>query len=173
MTVARALQAGAAAAAFVVAVAPAASAATTGQATNPVVTITTSCSSGMSVVLSNIAPDDSATDSVTFSVALPGGSVDSVLVRADQIKKRTYTVPQVAAGTVTVSAPGMSPKTASYAKSCTKVLGEKVTRPVRKATPAAPTLPFTGGREAPLALLGAGLAAAGVVLLRIGRRRVS
>ncbi|MDQ1685727.1 MAG: hypothetical protein QOC82_2464 [Frankiaceae bacterium] len=145
-----------------------------GGAVDPKVSFGTSCAHGIQVVMSNMKLDDTTTDDVTFTVVTPAGATEHVIVAADHIVKRTYNVAEGKTGVVTVSAPGMTTATKSYAKKCTHVLGEKVVR-----TPKHPTvlgekvtrLPFTGLPTWEMSLVAAGLCASGAFLTRAGRRR--
>src|SRR6185437_3346582 len=97
-------------------------------------------------------------------------------VLAGQIVKKSYSVKEDTTGTVTVSAPGLSPKTFTYAKNCTQVLGEKVTKtptPTPKPTTQVQgeKLPFTGSNTSLFLTLAAILFGSGVLLLVLGARR--
>jgi hypothetical protein len=97
-------------------------------AINPAVSFATDCTTGITATLSNMQVDDTTTDAVTFSVTTPTGAVEQVVVGANQITKRSYDFADGTTGTVAVVAPGLAKQTKSYAKSCTAVLGEKVTK---------------------------------------------
>ncbi|MDQ1747423.1 MAG: hypothetical protein QOD07_1686 [Frankiaceae bacterium] len=143
-------------------------------AVDPKVSFTTSCARGIGVVLSNMKLDDTTTDDVTFTVTTPAGATQHVTVTADHIVKRYYPVGEDTTGVVTVAAPGLSTTSKSYAKNCTHVLGEKVTR-----TPKTPKvlgekvsrLPFTGLPAWEMTALAAGMCLVGAACTRAGRRR--
>lgn len=146
-------------------------------AINPAVSFSTACTSGISVVLSNMKLDDTTTDAVTFTITKPSGATEQVTVAADHISKRSYPVAEDTTGTVTVTAPGLAKQTKSYAKNCTSVLGEKVTKTpktTKKTTvlgEKVTRLPFTGLPASTMindALL---LVGGGLVLVVAGRRR--
>jgi len=123
--------------------------------TDPGVSFANACKTGISVTLTNMAVDDTTTGDVTFTVMSPSGKSKHVTVRADQIVRLAYKVKEDTTATVTVSAPGLSATSHSYAKDCTKVLGEKVVK-----TPKTPKPPAVQGEQAELPLTGlpAGLA---------------
>ena len=147
----------------------------------PTVDASNGCATGISVELG----DMNGTAPVTFTVTKPDGTAETVDVRVGQIVKRSYDVADGTTGVVTVSAPGLAAKTFSYAKSCTQVLGEKVSKSVKPTkrvqsskTPDAAVsgrraaqLPFTGFPTGRALALGALLTAAGVVLTVAPRRR--
>ncbi|HET6908023.1 MAG TPA: hypothetical protein VFH54_01685, partial [Mycobacteriales bacterium] len=114
---------------------------------------------------------------VTFTVTAPDNTVDNVSVLAGQIVKKSYAVVEDTTGTVTVSAPGLATKKFTYAKNCTAVLGEKVTKtPTPKPTPTVQgekvtRLPFTGSNTSMFLTLAALFFAGGVVLMAFGARR--
>ena len=144
--------------------------------TDPAVSFSNACTTGISVTLTNMRLDDTTTDPVTFTVVAPDGSSQDVTVRADQIVKVSFPVKEDTTGTVTVTAPGLAKTTHSYAKNCTKVLGEKVVRTPK--TPKDPQvlgekaqLPMTGMPTGLGSLVGATMLAAGSALLLLGRRR--
>jgi hypothetical protein len=143
--------------------------------TDPAVSFANQCTSGISVTLTNMQVDDSTTDPVTFTVVSPSGKTRRVTVRADQIVKLAYKVKEDTTGTVTVSAPGLTKTTHSYAKNCTQVLGEKVVKTPKAPKPAVQgeqaQLPFTGMPTAMAALIGALMLAVGGGLAMLGRRR--
>jgi hypothetical protein len=142
---------------------------------DPNVSFAKDCRTGITVILSNIAPDDSTTDPVTFSVTEPSGRTNDVTVQPNQLVKLVYAVADGATAAVAVDTAGLAHQAFTWTNRCTRVLGEKVTHaPVRhRAAPAdPPTLAFTGVPTAPLAAVGAGLLIVGVGLLRAGRRRV-
>jgi len=140
---------------------------------DPKVSFTTSCAKGIGVVLSNMKLDDTTIDAVTFTVTTPAGATQHVTVAADHIVKRYYAVTEDTTGVVTVAAPGLTTTSKSYAKNCTHVLGEKVTR-----TPQHPAvqgekitrLPFTGLPTWEMTAVAAGLCLMGAACTRAGRR---
>ena len=143
-------------------------------AVDPKVSFATSCAHGIQVVLSNMKLDDTTTDPVTFTIVTPAGATEHVTVAADHITKRYYNVTEGTTGVVTVSAPGMSTTSKSYAKKCTHVLGEKVVK-----TPKTPAvqgekitrLPFTGLPAWEMVAVAAALCMTGAACTRAGRRR--
>ena len=140
--------------------------------TDPAVSFANACASGISVTLTNMKVDDTTTDPVTFTVVGPNGGTRHVTVRADQIVKLTYKVKEDTTGTVTVSAPGLSKTTHSFAKNCTKVLGEKVVKTPKPAVQGEKAqLPFTGMPAALVALVGGVMLAVGGGLSALGRKR--
>jgi hypothetical protein len=140
--------------------------------TDPAVSFGNACATGISVTLTNMKVDDTTTDPVTFTVVGPNGGTKHVTVRADQIVKLTYKVKEDTTGTVTVSAPGLSKTTHSFAKNCTKVLGEKVVKTPKPAVQGEKAqLPFTGMPAALVALVGAVMLAVGGGLSALGRKR--
>ena len=140
--------------------------------TDPAVSFGNSCANGISVTLTNMKVDDTTTDPVTFTVVGPNGATKHVTVRADQIVKLNYKVKEDTTGTVTVSAPGLSKTTHSFAKNCTKVLGEKVVKTPKPAVQGEKAqLPFTGMPAALVALVGGVMLAAGGGLSVLGRKR--
>ncbi|HET6817390.1 MAG TPA: hypothetical protein VFH66_09235 [Mycobacteriales bacterium] len=143
--------------------------------TDPAVSFANSCKSGISVTLTNMKVDNTTTDPVTFTIVTPSGATKHVTVRADQIVRLSYKVKEDTTGTVTVSAPGLTATTHSYAKNCTSVLGEKVVRTPKTPKPAVQgekaQLPFTGMPTALAALLGAVMLAVGGALNVLGRKR--
>ena len=146
---------------------------------SPKVSFTKSCTTGITVILSNIAPDDSTTDPVTFHVTAPNRRASDVVVQPNQLVKVVYAVHEGATADVGVDSAGLPHQAFTWTKRCTKVLGEKVTRgpaqpPAAPADPpvAATELPFTGAPTTPLTVAGASLVALGFALLRAGRRRV-
>ena len=140
---------------------------------DPTVSASNACKTGITVNLGNM----NGTAPVTFTVTAPDNTVDNVSVLAGQIVKKSYTVVEDTTGTVTVSAPGLATKTFTYAKNCTSVLGEKVTKtPTPKPTPTVQgekvtRLPFTGSNTSMFLTLAALLFAGGVVLMAFGARR--
>jgi hypothetical protein len=152
-------------------------------ATDPAVSFADDCVRGITVTLSNMSLDNTTTDPVTFNVMTPSGATRQVTVRADQLVRLAFAVKEDKTATVRVSAAGMSPRSHSYAKDCTHVLGEKFVHhapPAQTATtagagavaPAAgPQLPFTGLPTGPAVALGGALIALGATLERAGRRR--
>jgi hypothetical protein len=138
---------------------------------DPKVSFAKSCSTGITVILSNIAPDDSTTDPVTFHVTAPSGRTSDVVVQPNQLVKLVYAVREGATANVGVDTPGLPHQAFSWTKRCTHVLGEKVTR-TPTATPAASQLPFTGVPALPLTALGVALLALGGLCQRAGRRPV-
>src|SRR5947209_5751210 len=152
---------------------------TTGQhAINPAASFGTSCTSGITATLSNMKLDDSTMEPVTFTITTPAGATETVTVAADQLVKRSYPVKEDTTGTLTVTAPGMAKQTKSYAKNCTSVLGEKVSKGTKKpATKPAvqgekvTKLPFTGVPAGELAAEAVALLGAGTLLTYAGRRR--
>lgn len=146
-------------------------------AVDPKVSFATSCAHGIQVVLTNMKLDDTTTDAVTFTVKTPAGATEHVTVAADHIVKRFYNVAEGKTGVVTVSAPGMSTSSKSYAKKCTQVLGEKVVKTpkdpgAKVAGEKVSQLPFTGLPAWEMAVVAAGLCAAGAAMTRAGRRRI-
>jgi hypothetical protein len=143
--------------------------------TDPAVSFANACTTGISVTLTHLQVDDTTTDSVTFTVVTPSGNTRHVTVRADQIVKLAFKVKEDTTGTVTVSAPGLTKTAHSYAKNCTKVLGEKVVKTPKTPKPAVQgeqaQLPFTGMPTALAAALGGLLLAVGGGLSVLGRRR--
>jgi hypothetical protein len=143
--------------------------------TDPAVSFANACTTGISVTLTNMQVDDTTTDPVTFTVVTPSGNTRQVTVRADQIVKLAFKVKEDTTGTVTVSAPGLTKTAHSYAKNCTKVLGEKVVKTPKTPKPAVQgeqaQLPFTGMPTALAAALGGLLLAVGGGLSVLGRRR--
>jgi hypothetical protein len=143
-------------------------------AIDPKVSFGTSCAHGIEVVLSNMKLDDTTTDAVTFTVLTPAGATDHVTVAADHIVKRYYDVTDGTTGVVSVSAPGMTTSTKSYAKKCTHVLGEKVTKTTKTPTKVlgerASRLPFTGVPAWEMTAIAAVLCLLGATLTRAGRR---
>jgi hypothetical protein len=140
--------------------------------TDPAVAFGNSCANGISVTLTNMKVDDTTTDPVTFTVVGPNGGTKHVTVRADQIVKLTYKVKEDTTGTVTVSAPGLTKTTHSFAKNCTKVLGEKVVKtPKPNVQGEQAQLPFTGMPAALVALIGGVMLAVGGGLSALGRKR--
>lgn len=140
--------------------------------TDPAVSFGNSCKAGITVTLTNMQVDDTTTDPVTFTVVSPSGSTKHVTVRADQMVRLSYKVKEDTTGTVTVTAPGLSKTTHSYAKNCTSVLGEKVVKsPKPQVKGEKAQLPFTGMPTALVALLGALMLAVGGGLSILGRKR--
>jgi hypothetical protein len=140
--------------------------------TDPAVAFANSCASGISVTLTNMKVDDTTTDPVTFTVVGPNGGTKHVTVRADQIVKLNYKVKEDTTGTVTVSAPGLTKTTHSFAKNCTKVLGEMVVKtPKPNVLGEQAQLPFTGMPAALVALIGGVMLAVGGGLSALGRKR--
>jgi len=136
--------------------------------TNPNVAFSNACTSGISVVLSNM----DANAPVTFTVTSNAGT-QQVKVKADSIRRLHVKVAEDTTGTVTVTAAGLSKQTHSYAKNCTQVLGEKQVR-----TPKTPQvkgekqqLPFTGMPAGLVTALAGLMLAAGGALTLAGRRR--
>jgi hypothetical protein len=151
-------------------------------AVNPAVSFSTACTTGITVVLSNMKLDDTTTDAVTFIVTTPAGDTEQIVVTANQITKRSYPVAEGTTGTVTVEAPGLAKQSKTYAKKCTSVLGEKITKGTKGTkTPQAhkpavegsqvARLPMTGSPTS--AMLGSALVltVAGAGLALAGRRR--
>lgn len=163
-------------------------------AINPAVSFATACTTGITATLSNMQVDDTTTDAVTFSITTPTGAVEQVVVGANQITKRSYDFADGTTGTVAVEAPGLAKETKSYAKSCTAVLGEKVTKgtktptvtkgtkvtKVTKGTKSTPTTAVKGIKATQLPMTGAATGAwlrgallllvAGCALSLAGRR---
>ena len=140
--------------------------------TDPAVSFGNACKSGITVTLTNMQVDDTTTDPVTFTVVSPSGTTKHVTVRADQIVRLTYKVKEDTTATVTVSAPGLSATTHSYAKNCTSVLGEKVVKTPKPSVQGEQAqLPFTGMPTALAALLGGVMLAVGGGLNVLGRKR--
>lgn len=140
-------------------------------AVDPKVSFGTSCAHGISVVLTNMKLDDTTTDPVTFTIMTPAGATEHVTVAADHIVKRYYKVSEDTTGVVTVSANGLTTTSKSYAKNCTHVLGEKVTKPTKVQGEKVTRLPFTGLPTWEMTALAAGLCLAGAACTRAGRRR--
>jgi len=140
-------------------------------AVDPKVSFATSCVHGIAVVFTNMKLDDTTTDPVTFTVMTPAGTTEHVTVAADHIVKRYYKVAEDTTGVVTVSANGMTTKSKSYAKNCTNVLGEKVTKPTKVEGEKVTRLPFTGLPTWEMTALAAALCLAGAACTRAGRRR--
>ena len=145
---------------------------------DPKVSFSKDCHSGITVILSNIAPDDSTTDPVTFHVTAPSGRTSDVVVQPNQLVKVVYGVAEGETANVGVDTLGLSHQTFRWTKRCTRVLGEKVTQTPQKkpTTPSDPPasaaeLPFTGVPAAPLTVVGLGLLVAGAGLVRAGRVR--
>jgi len=145
---------------------------------DPKVSFSKDCHSGITVILSNIAPDDSTTDPVTFHVTAPSGRTSDVVVQPNQLVKVVYGVAEGETANVGVDTPGLSHQAFHWTKRCTQVLGEKVTRTPQKkpATPADPPaaaaeLPFTGVPTARLTAVGLLLLLTGAVMMRAGRVR--
>ena len=150
-------------------------------AINPAVSFGTGCTTGITATLSNMQLDDTTTDAVTFSITTPTGAVEQVVVGANQITKRSYDFADGTTGTVAVQAPGLAKQTKTYAKSCTAVLGEKVTKgtKVTKVTKT-PTTAVEGSKAAQLPMTGSSTGAwlraallllvAGCALSLAGRR---
>ena len=140
---------------------------------DPTVSASNACKTGITVNLGNM----NGTAPVTFTVTAPDNTVDNVSVLAGQIVKKSYAVVEDTTGTVTVSAPGLATKKFTYAKNCTAVLGEKVTKtPTPKPTPTVQgekvtRLPFTGSNTSMFLTLAALFFAGGVVLMAFGARR--
>jgi len=141
--------------------------------TNPAVSFKNACASGITVTLSNTQVDDTLTSPVTFTITTPSGSTQHVTVNANQIVRRHYAVAEDTTGTVTVSAPGLTAVTHSFAKNCTQVLGEKTVKPPTnvKGTKTVRQLPFTGLPTGWATLIAGSLLALGTGLMWAGRRR--
>jgi hypothetical protein len=144
---------------------------------NPAVSFTNACTTGITAVLSNMKLDDTTTDAVTFTVTTPSGAVEQVAVAPNQISKRSYAVAEGTTGTVSVVAPGLAKQTQSYAKNCTSVLGEKLTKGTKTAHKPAVEgsqvvrLPMTGAPASALLRLAFVLTLLGTGLVLAGRRR--
>jgi hypothetical protein len=142
-----------------------------GQA-QPGATATNACITGITVVLSNM----NGTAPATFTVTAPDGTTTTVPVNAGQLKKLDFSVAEDSTGVVTVSAPGLA-KTFTYAKNCTKVLGEKHTvKPPKTPTKVLgekSQLPFTGFNAKSALFDAASLMAFGAIVcgLALPRRR--
>lgn len=142
-----------------------------GQA-QPDATATNACVTGITVVLSNM----NGTAPATFTVTAPDGTTTTVPVNAGQLKKLDFAVAEDTTGVVTVSAPGFA-KTFTYAKNCTKVLGEKHTvKPPKTPTKVLgekKELPFTGFDAKSALFDAASLVALGAIVcaLALPRRR--
>jgi hypothetical protein len=142
-----------------------------GQA-QPGATATDACITGITVVLSNM----NGTAPATFTVTAPDGTTTTVPVNAGQLKKLDFSVAEDSTGVVTVSAPGLA-KTFTYAKNCTKVLGEKHTvKPPKTPTKVLgekSQLPFTGFNAKSALFDAASLMAFGAIVcgLALPRRR--
>src|SRR3954452_5082743 len=123
---------------------------------NPAVAFSTACTTGITVQLSNMKFDDTTVDAVTFTITTPSGAQEQVVVLANQITKRSYGVAEGTTGAVTVEAPGLAKQTKSYAKKCTSVLGEKVTKgPKTTKTPKTPKPAVEGDKVVALPATGA------------------
>jgi len=143
----------------------------TNGAVDPKVSFSTSCAKGIAVVLTNMKLDDTTTDAVTFTIMTPAGATEHVTVAADHIVKRYYKVTEDTTGVVTVSANGMTTASKSYAKNCTHVLGEKVTKHPVVQGEKVTRLPFTGLPTWEMTAVAAALCLAGAACTRAGRRR--
>ena len=152
--------------------------------TNPAVTASNACKSGITVSLSNLA----ATAPVVFTLVAPDGTVSTETVGAGDTSTRSFAVIEDSTGTVKVSAPGLSPRTFTYAKDCVTVLGVKHTRhhtshhtrPSHRTTQHEQAavigeraqLPFTGFNTRRITADGALAIGLGMILcLAAGRRR--
>ena len=136
---------------------------------NPAVSFSNACTSGISVVLKNM----DATAPVTFSVT-HNGATRQVTVRADSMRRIQYAVAEDTTGTVTVTAPGLSKTTHSYAKNCTKVLGEKVVKtPKPQVQGEQAQLPFTGMPAGMATIIAILMLTVGAALSVVGRRRTA
>ena len=143
---------------------------------NPAVSFSTACTTGITATLSNMKFDDTTTDAVTFTITTPSGAKEQVVVIADQITKRSYAVAEGTTGTVSVEAPGLAKQTKSYAKKCTSVLGEKLTKGPKAHKPAVEgdkvaKLPMTGAPAGAMVEGAVLLLLAGVGMSMVGRRR--
>ena len=146
---------------------------------NPAVSFSTACTTGITAELSNMKFDDTTVDAVTFTITTPSGAQEQVVVLANQITKRSYAVAEGTTGTVSVVAPGLSKQTKSYAKKCTSVLGEKLTKgPKTTKTPKPAVegdkvvqLPMTGAPTGAMVEGSMLLLLAGLGLSIAGRRR--
>lgn len=149
---------------------------------NPAVSFSNACTTGITALLSNMQLDDTTTDTVTFTVTTPSGAAEQVPVNANQIVKRSYAVAEGTTGTVSVEAPGLLKQTHSYAKKCTSVLGEKLTKGTKGTkgtktpTPAVEgskvaKLPMTGAYTSTMLRLALIMTLVGAGLALAGRRR--
>jgi len=128
------------------------------------------CKSGMNLTLSNM----NGTAPATFTVVDPDGNVQTVVVRAGQLKKLVFAIKEDTTGTISVTAKGGSKQQFAYKKNCATVLGVKHTRkPPHKPVVQGEhqQLPFTGF-DAKRALLGGSVVFfLGAVLCMLGARR--
>src|SRR4051794_5672405 len=146
---------------------------------NPAVAFSTACTTGITAQLSNMKFDDTTMDAVTFTITTPSGAQEQVVVLANQITKRSYAVAEGTTATVSVVAPGLAKQTKSYAKKCTSVLGEKLTKgPKTTKTPKPAVegdkvvqLPMTGAPTGAMVEGSMLLLLAGLGLSIAGRRR--
>ena len=106
----------------------------------------------------------------------PDGTTTTVPVNAGQLKKLDFAVAEDTTGIVTVNAPGLA-KSFTYAKNCTKVLGEKhvikTPKPPTKVLGEKKELPFTGFDTRAALFDAASLMALGAIVcaLAMPRRR--
>lgn len=146
--------------------------------TNPAVSASNACKSGITVSLSNLA----ATAPVVFTLTAPDGTVSTETVGAGDTTTRSFSVAEDSTGVVKVSAPGLPARTFTYDKDCVSVLGVKHTRhhTSHRATQHEQAavigeraqLPFTGFNSRRTATDGALAIGLGVILcLTAGRRR--
>jgi hypothetical protein len=92
--------------------------------TNPAVSASKACKSGITVTLSNVG----ATAPVTFTLTAPDGTISTVTVGANQSASRSFGVDEDTTASVRVAAPGLDTRTVSYHKDCVTVLGVKHVR---------------------------------------------
>jgi hypothetical protein len=149
--------------------------------TNPAVSASNACKSGITVSLSNLG----ATAPVVFTLIAPDGTVSTESVGAGDSTTRSFAVAEDSTGVVKVSAPGLAPRTFTYDKDCVSVLGVKHTRHhtthrTHQATQheqaavlgeRAQRLPFTGFNSRRVAVDGALLIGLGVALCLVAGRR--
>ena len=148
-------------------------------AVNPQVSFANACVTGITATLSNMAVNDATTDAVTFTVTTPSGAVEQVVVGPNQITKRSYDVADGTTGVLSVEAPGLAKQTTTYAKSCTAVLGEKLSKGGPKTTKAPKPaiqgdqvgrLPMTGSATTEWLRAAVLLLLVGTALALVGRR---
>jgi hypothetical protein len=141
-----------------------------GQA-DPGVAETNHCTSGMNLTLSNM----NGTADTTFTVAEPDGTIQTVVVRAGQLKKLVFAIKEDTTGNLSVTGPGLAKQSFAYHKNCAAVLGVKHTRkPPHKPVVVKgehAQLPFTGFDTHRALLDGAAVFFLGAVLCILGARR--
>ena len=145
--------------------------------TNPAVSASNACRTGITVSLSNLA----ATAPVSFTLTAPDGTVSTETVDAGDTATRSFPVTEDTTGTLTVSAPGLPARTFTYAKDCVTVLGVKHTRhhATHRATQheaaavigTRAQLPFTGFNSRRTATDGALVLGLGIILCLVAGRR--